>query len=360
MNGKINLLIIEPNALIRRTLHRYFEHSEVIRVMGKAHDAKIAKEKTSAIMPDFIIFDSDDDYENDLVYLKSIVGGFFIPIIFFSSKDIEEVGQKALELGSLDWGYIKKPMSNLVDETIRLFPNFDQKLKELILSSKMRIDRLVVAPRSPKLSLKSKNIFEKREPYSWPKKNFCEPIICIGASTGGTTALLKIFSELPTNMPGIIAVIHMPVQFTGSFAARLNQLCAINVVEAQQHLEIKRGQAVIAAGDRHLEIRNFENTIFTVFGGDNPVNGHCPSVDVLFKSVAQKLGSSSVGVILTGMGRDGADGLKEIYSSGGLTIAQDESSSVVFGMPKCAIENGSVKEVLSLSEIPRRLISLFT
>ena len=147
----------------------------------------------------------------------------------------------------------------------------------------------------------------------------------------------------------------MPVHFTGSFAARLDKLCEINVVEAKDRQEIKCGQVIIARGDKHLRVKKIGNRIFTELGGSEQVNGHCPSVDVLFKSVADELGASGVGVILTGMGKDGAVGLGEIRRSGGLTIAQDERSSAVYGMPKAAVENGAVQELLPLDKISLKL-----
>ncbi len=353
----INILIIEPNALIRQTLHRYFRNSQVFKVIGKAHDAKIANIRTHSVLPDIIIFDYADSHESNLNHLKNIFSGFFIPILFFSTKSLEEVSQIASELGSLDWSLIEKPNASLANETTRLLPEIEKQLRELYLSSIMRIENFKKSNKANRNYITSIKKLNSAKPISKQKKVdlICDKVISIGASTGGTTALLKIFSSLPKSIPGIVAVIHMPIRFTGSFAARLDKLCEISIVEAKDRQEIKCGQVIIARGDRHLRVKKIGNRIFTELGGTEQVNGHCPSVDVLFKSIADELGASGVGVILTGMGKDGAAGLGEIMRSGGLTIAQDEGSSAVYGMPKAAVDDGAVQELLPLDKIASRL-----
>ena len=353
----INILIIEPNALIRQTLHRYFKNSKVFKVIGKAHDAKLAKIRAESVLPDIIIFDYADNDESSLANLKEIFNGFFIPVVFFSTKSLEEVSKIANELGSLDWSLIKKPNTSLADGTTRLLPEIEKQLNELHLSSIMRIENFKKSNQGTRNSTTSFKKLNLSKPVSKKKKEdiICDKVISFGASTGGTTALLKIFSSLPKSIPGIVAVIHMPIRFTGSFAARLDKLCEIDVVEAMDRQEIKCGQVIIARGDRHLRVKKIGNRIFTELGGTEQVNGHCPSVDVLFKSVADELGASGVGVILTGMGKDGAAGLGDIMRSGGLTIAQDEGSSAVYGMPKAAVDDGAVQELLPLDEIASRL-----
>ena len=184
-------------------------------------------------------------------------------------------------------------------------------------------------------------------------------LITIGASTGGTEALAKLFHLLPENMPGIVVVQHMPPVFTKMYADRLNKELPFTVVEAGDNAQIKPHCIYIAPGDRHLTVKKRGSAYFTVLGGTDKVSGHCPSVDVLFNSVANEAGKLSVGIILTGMGADGAKGLLQMRQKGAYTIGQDEASSVVFGMPKKAYENGAVIRQAGLADIPKVLVSHF-
>ena len=364
----LNLLIIEPNPLIRRTLHEFYSNSLDFSIIGKLHDASSAERRTWGLVPDILIFDVSDDFKNDIEALRSAFAGFYIPILFFSNQSDEFLSNISNRLGSLDWDVINKPTIKIVQNTTLLIPTITKKLRDLNLSAKMRIKALTkkkVAkntihqadvhransrlPQHTSPSQTTSLSFEKR-------RRFNNKIIAVGASTGGTTALLNIFSSLPADFPGIVAVIHMPVEFTGSFAERLNSLCEISVKEAQDGDLIKPGQALLARGDKQLVVSKSSGSFSVRFSGNQLVNGHCPSVDVLFSSVAQVIGEKAIGVILTGMGKDGAAGLGEIKSAGGWTIAQDQSSSIVFGMPKAAIEAGYASSVFSLSDIPSELV----
>jgi len=360
MHTQINILIIEPNVLIRQTVYEYFNKSKQFNIVGKAHDAKIALSKAYEMVPDIIIVDFSNDFQNEMESLKQLLSDSFVPIIFFSNREKVQVSQIASELVSINWSLIKKPSANLINETILLMPKLEQQIRHLHLEATMRFDKFY---RPSDIHPRKLNTTEIHHPKitsvdvasaNQRRKN----LIALGASTGGTTALLKILSSLPVSIPGIVAVIHMPHQFTGAFAKRLNSLCKINVVEATNNQQIISGQAIIAPGNRQLYVRQIKNKYYTEFGGTDLVNGHCPSVDVLFKSVADEVGKNSVGVILTGMGKDGSEGVAAIHKMGGFTIAQDRLSSAVFGMPKAAVDSGCVREVISLSKIPARLIGL--
>lgn len=364
----VNLLIIEPNALIRRTLHDFYGQGSGFSIIGKLHDASTIERRTLGVVPDILIFDAEDNFDDDVEALKTTFGGFLIPILFFSNKSETLLFEIANRLGSLDWDVIQKPSIKIVQNTTLLIPSITKKLRDLNSSAKMRIEALS-KQKSTKLR-HGKDIAystdadkyrytstEKQVPPN-PKKRIISDnkIVAIGTSTGGTTALLNIFSSLPPDFPGIVAVIHMPVDFTGSFAARLDSLCEISVKEAKDGDLILPGQALLARGDKHLEVSNISGSFAVRVAGNHLVNGHCPSVDVLFSSVAQVIGQKAVGVILTGMGKDGANGLGEIKLAGGWTIAQNKSSSVVFGMPKVAIDEGHASSVYSLDDIPNELI----
>ena len=264
----LNLLIIEPNALIRRTLHDFYGEGSDFSIIGKLHDASTIEKRTLGVVPDILIFDAQDNFDNDVEALKTTFGGFLIPILFFSNKSETLLSKIANRLGSLDWDVIQKPSIKIVQNTTLLIPSITKKLRDLNLSAKMRIEALS-KQKSTKVSHgkdithikeaeKYRYASTKKQVASNPNKRIIpnNKIVAIGTSTGGTTALLNIFSSLPPDFPGIVAVIHMPVDFTGSFAARLDSLCEISVKEAKDGDLILPGQALLARGERHLEVSN--------------------------------------------------------------------------------------------------------
>ena len=362
MRRQIKLLIIEPNVLIRKTLHNFFADLSGFKVIGQVHDAQIALSKASLNFPDIIIFDVVGNDENEIATLKNLLADLSIPVIFFSNMREEKIAKNAARLGCIDWSIVKKPTTNVKNGTILALPQLKKVLKQLHLRSTMRLENfkstfnstkkclLTTSTAGPDAKSQSHRMFNAMSPK----------LIAIGASTGGAAALLKILSSLPTHMPGIVVVIHMPANFTNSFAARLNQLCEIKVLEARDEQEIMAGQAIIAPGNRHVRVKKNGNKVYTELGSSDPVGGFCPSVDVLFKSVAMNVGEASSGVILTGMGKDGTEGMGQIMRYGGLTIAQDRGTSAVYGMPKSAIAAGFVKEIIPLNEIAKRLIKEFS
>ena len=351
---KIKLLVIEPNALIRQTLNKYFIKSPNYKVICSVSTIKIALEKAKNVIPDIVVFDCVDYTQDDILIWEKKFEGVSVPVLFFSMQSEEKLFKLATLLRCLDWMKIDKPDRNLERETIGLLPKFEELLWNLVLSSRVPIKYFDVARPTDRMPYPNK--FERVINSSIKKwgKNTAK-IISIGASTGGTTALLNILSKLPKTTPGILVVIHMPGRFIGAFAKRLNEHCQIDVFEAQDNQEVKMGQALVAPGDRHLRIQRTRTGFITNLAGSELQNGHCPSVDVLFDSVAAEAGGSCIGVLLTGMGKDGAMGLVKINRCGGITLVQDEKTSVVFGMAKSAIELGGVQNILPLNEIPEFL-----
>ena len=362
MRRQIKLLIIEPNVLIRKTLHNFFSDLSGFKVIGQVHDAHIALSKAYYACPDLIIFDVASNDENEIGALKNLLSNFFIPVIFFSNMREEKIAKSAAHLGCIDWSIVKKPTTDLENGTILALPQLKKVLKQLHLRSTMRLENFKPTFKSTKKCFLTTSTVEpsvkNQDHRTFNAKS--PKLIAIGASTGGAAALLKILSSLPTHMPGIVVVIHMPANFTNSFADRLNKLCDIKVLEAREDLEIMAGQAIIAPGNRHVRVKKNGNKLYTELGSSDPVGGFCPSVDVLFKSVAINVGKASSGVILTGMGKDGTEGLGQIMRYGGLTIAQDRGSSAVYGMPKSAIAAGFAREIISLNKIAKRLIKEFS
>jgi two-component system chemotaxis response regulator CheB len=253
-----------------------------------------------------------------------------------------ETTLRALELGAVD--FVTKPKIDVADGTVQLAGEIIEKVKAAAAARVKRVRELATRPKRP---LASRALAKSTH-----------QVIAVGASTGGTEALRDFIEPLPADSPGIVIVQHMPEKFTRSFAERLNGLCAVRVKEAEDGDRILPGHVLIAAGNYHMEVyRSGAEYRVRVFSGE-PVNRHRPSVDVLFDSCAKHLGANAVGVILTGMGADGARGLLKMRQAGARTIAQDEASCVVFGMPREAIAMGAAEEILPLRDIPAAALRL--
>ena len=362
MTKVIKLNIIENNALIRKVLTDYFKNISDINILGRWQSVQLATSKVYQEKPDVIIYGCENINSKNILKLINFFKGANIPILFFLMESEHLHFSVAKIMLDNEWGILPKPSTNLVNKTTRLLPLIETKVRELTYLSKINLHRF----NKSKHFQCSENLREveptERELVKFKRSDqTCSltRLIAIGASTGGTEALSKILPRLPTSIPGIVIVIHMPERFTKGFAARLNSLSKIKVVEARNPTLIECGKAIIASGGFHLKIEKKGSSFMAIPCGKDRFNGHCPSVDVLFTSVATVVGQGSVGVILTGMGKDGAEGLKKIKNHGGLSLAQDESTSIVFGMPKKAIEIGGVQEVLPLQDIAERLIREF-
>ncbi len=342
VNNKIKVLIVDDSAVIRQILTEILNQADDIEVVGTAQDPIFAMNKIKSLKPDVITLDVEMPRMDGLTFLEELMKTSPIPVLMVSAltQRGNETTLRALELGAID--YIPKPRIDISKGVIQLGEEIIRKVR---IAAKARV----------RTGSSHKKTESKPLPSGF-KLTTTDRIIAIGASTGGTQAVTEIITALPESTPGIVIVQHMPPMFTRSFAERLNAISKLDVKEACTGDRIIRGSVLIAPGNKHLTIRRNGAMYYTEVKDGPMVNFVRPSVDVLFNSVAEYVGGNAVGVILTGMGEDGAKGLLEMKKTGAFTIAQDEASSVVFGMPKRAIEIGAVKKVAPLEEIPRIIL----
>lgn len=349
---KIKVLIIDDSAVVRQTLSTIIAGERDIEVINTAPNPIIGEKKIAAQKPDVIVLDIEMPQMDGLTFLKKLMAENPIPTIICSSKT-EKGGQNALtaiELGAVD--IVTKPKVGtrefLQESSIRIC---DVIRAAATTKAKVR-KRVPQGPVAPKLTADA-ILAKSNRPLSI---DTTEKIVVVGASTGGTEALRVFLEMMPANSPGIVIVQHMPEHFTKSFAERLNGLCKIEVKEAENNDVVYPGRALIAPGNKHLLLKR-QGARYYVETKDGPlVCRHKPSVDVLFRSAARYSGPNTVGVIMTGMGDDGARGMKEMKEAGAYNIAQDEKTCVVFGMPNEAIKRGGVDTVLPLKNIADELI----
>jgi two-component system chemotaxis response regulator CheB len=337
---KTKVLIVDDSALIRQVLADLLSHDPQLEVVGAASDPYVAWDKIKALKPDVLTLDVEMPRMDGLAFLERLMRVRPMPVVMVSSlteKGCENT-LRALELGAID--FVTKPKIDIKNGTVGLADEIIAKLK-IAARAKVRPRQKLDAGAQARL-----NALRSEAPAKGSQK-----VIAIGASTGGTEALREVLTALPADAPGIVIVQHMPEHFTRAFAQRLDKLCQIRVQEARDGDRVLPGHALIAPGNFHMRVhRNGAHYNVEVFMGE-PVNRHRPSVDVLFHSCARHLGPNSVGVIMTGMGDDGARGLLAMRRAGARTVAQDEASSVVFGMPKEAIELGAVHDVVGLNRM---------
>lgn len=358
---KIRVLIVDDSAVVRQTLQKVLESDPEITVIGTASDPYIAATKIRHEVPDVITLDIEMPRMDGLTFLRKIMSQHPIPVVVISSLAAQgaETTFKALEYGALE--IIHKPSLSIKSFLEESHITICDQVKA---AAQARLKRRSVKPITstlPKVpaKLSADAVLQKnrmRAAQSLIKTT--ERVVAVGASTGGTEALRVFLEALPLDAPGIVVVQHMPELFTKTFANRLNELCQITVKEAENGDSVIRGRALIAPGNSHMILRRSGARYYVEIRDGELVNRHRPSVDVLFRSVAQYAGANSIGFLMTGMGADGAQGLLEIRESGGHTIAQDERSCVVFGMPKEAIKLGAAQEVISLSHFASRLMQL--
>jgi two-component system, chemotaxis family, protein-glutamate methylesterase/glutaminase len=353
--SKIRVLIIDDSALVRQMLSEILASDRSIEVVGTASDPYIARDKIKKLNPDVLTLDVEMPRMDGITFLRNLMRLHPMPVVMVSSLTARgaEVTMQALEIGAVD--FVSKPKTDLAH-------TLDQYSEELIdkvkAAANARIHRdsvqeITSLKVEPKLSADA--ILEPRHATHFKTT---ERIIAIGASTGGTEAIKEVLIRMPANGPGIVITQHMPEAFTASFAQRLDSLSPMTVLEAKDGMQIIPGHAFIAPGNHHLLItRNGARYVCRLNDGP-PVNRHRPSVDVLFRSVAENVGPNAVGIILTGMGDDGALGMKEMHDAGIQTLAQDEKSSVVWGMPGSAFKLGGVDELLSIDRVAGRALAL--
>ncbi|MFN8259214.1 MAG: chemotaxis response regulator protein-glutamate methylesterase [Bacteroidales bacterium] len=351
---KIKLLIVDDSAVVRNALTEIFNSDPEIEVMGTASDPYIAAKKIQQEVPDVISLDIEMPRMDGLTFLRKIMSQHPIPVVVISSLTEKgtQTALKALEYGAVE--IILKPQftSRQSIEESRI------KLCDIVkAASQSRIKRKSIVKQmtvEPKLSADA--VILKTRTFSLPQTT--DIVVAVGASTGGTEALRVFLEALPVDAPGIVIVQHMPEHFTRSFANRLNDLCKISVKEAEDGDSVLQGKALIAPGNKHTLLRRSGAKYFVEVKDGPLVNRHRPSVDVLFRSTALYAGSNAIGVIMTGMGDDGAKGLLEMKEAGAKTIAQDEKSCIVFGMPKEAIKLGAADTILPLEQISAHVLNL--
>lgn len=349
MVKKIKVLIVDDSAVVRKILSAGLSKDHEIEVVGTAADPFIARDKIINLKPDVITLDVEMPQMDGISFLQRLMTYYPLPVIMVSSLTQAgcETTLKALEVGALD--FVAKPSLDVSHTLDEIVTELAEKIKE-----------------SANVKVRKKEYFKNTVSKNTTRQtatnhaliNSTHKIIAIGASTGGTEALKEVLVQMPPNAPGILIVQHMPQLFTKSFADRLNSLCSLEVREAKDGDSIIPGLALIAPGNYHMELRRNGARYYVTTNQEPPVRRHRPSVEVLFESVFKYAGANAVGVIMTGMGDDGANGLLKMKGAGAKTVAQDEASCVVFGMPKEAIKLGAVDTVVPLNKISPTILSL--
>jgi len=355
MSGKIRVLIVDDSAVVRQTLTDILESDPEIEVLGAASDPFVAARRIQQEVPDVITLDVEMPRMDGITFLRKIMAQRPIPVVMCSSlvEARSETLMQALEAGAVD--ILLKPKldtrQGLLESRIRICDTIKG-------AARARLNR-GPRPRAEPRAVEKKLTADAMLPPPSTRHAMArttESVICIGASTGGTEALREVLEALPADCPGIVVVQHMPERFTAAFAHRLNGICAVEVKEAADGDTVLRGRVLIAPGARHMLLRR-SGARYHVEVKDGPlVSRHRPSVDVLFRSAAQYAGGNATGIIMTGMGDDGARGLLEMRKAGAHTVAQDEATSVVFGMPKEAIALGAVEKVLPLESLAAEIL----
>ena len=346
MSEAIKVLVVDDSALMRKMIPQMLERDAGIRVVGTAMDGAFALEKAAELKPDVITLDLDMPRMNGIDALRQITKTQRLPVIVVSAHTTEGANTtfKALAMGAFD--FITKPAHGAGQHIDEIATQLTAKIRAAAGARKLPANVLAV----PEFQKVKKIARRKAAPSR---------VIAIGVSTGGPNAVQYVLSRLPAEFSGSILVVqHMPEGFTEMFAKRLDATCAIDVKEAKSGDLLLAGRALICPGNRHMKVRRAALGDMVVLSDEERVNGHRPSVDVLFRSVAEEFRTESAGILMTGMGEDGAEGLGLIQSAGGMTIAQSAESCVVYGMPRAAIERGYALRVSSLETIPSAIQSL--
>jgi two-component system chemotaxis response regulator CheB len=345
----IRVLIVDDSRMIRDVLTDILREHPDIKVVGAAADAYEARDMIRDLKPDVITLDVEMPKMNGLEFLDRLMRARPTPVVMISSftERGSEVTFRALELGAVE--FVTKPKLN--EETP---DDYGRLIADKIRAASTA--RLRPPRRAPGLAPAAAPVAVVKRPLPRGVKTTSK-LIAVGASTGGTEALREFLVGMPADCPGIVIVQHMPENFTRMFAERLNNLCEITVKEAEHNDPVLPGHAYVAPGGKHLWVKRDEGQLLAKLSTEPPMNLHRPSVDFLFLSVAQYVGADAIGVIMTGMGRDGAQGMLKMKQAGSWNIAQDEASSVIFGMPKEAIDIGAVHDVAHLDRLRDRVLA---
>lgn len=361
MSNKIKVLVIDDSALVRKMLTEILSADRGIEVVGTAADPLIAREKIKQLNPDVLTLDVEMPRMDGISFLSNLMRLRPMPVVMVSTLTEEgaEITLDALELGAID--FITKPKIDFSNTIQEYSEELVEKIK-VAASATVRAtsDKKQTSSNVKKLEVQKKNTADAILQLNSGKRNYklTDTIIAIGASTGGTEAIKDVLIDMPPSSPGIVVTQHIPEKFSASFAQRMDKVSPMKVHEATEGQQILPGHVYIAPGDKHLLIERSGARYICRLNDGPPVNRHKPSVNVLFRSVANQVGQNAIGVILTGMGDDGAEGLLEMKQTGAITIAQDEQSSVVWGMPGEAVKRNAADDILSLNKIASRLITL--
>lgn len=353
--AKTRVIVVDDSALVRSMLTEIINRQPDMECIAAAADPLVAREMIRNMNPDVITLDVEMPRMDGIDFLSKLMRLRPMPVVMVSTLTERgaDVTLKALELGAID--FVAKPKIGVADGLRQLADDITDKIR---IASKARINRLPAAPSAATHASATTPGAAVVKPSGGVTMGrlSTEKLVFIGASTGGTEATKEVLMALPADFPGVVITQHMPPGFTRNYAARLDSLCKISVKEAQDGERILPGHAYIAPGGLHLSVeRSGANYIARVQDGD-PVNRHKPSVEVLFKSAARVVGPNALGIMLTGMGADGAKAMREMRDAGAYCVAQDEASCVVFGMPREAIAAGAVQEVLPLNKIANHVV----
>ena len=332
ISKKIKVLIIDDSLVFRESIAEGIVKDSTIEVVGKAADAYQARDKILECAPDVLVLDVEMPKMSGIDFLKQLMPQYPLPVVVCSSLNSNVF--EALRAGAVD--FVNKP-----DSAAR--GNFDSFINELVIKIKIAS--------TAKMGFAKKDYVPVHDPDSSGRSR--KTVIAIGASTGGTEAIFNVIKLFPRDMPGVVVVQHMPPVFTRMFAERLNNTCPMEVAEAKDGDRVKPGKVLIAPGSFQMRLKKNSSGYYVSIAEGEKVSGHCPSVDVLFSSVAEAAGKDAVGIILTGMGSDGAKGLLEMKKRGAFTVGQDESSCVVYGMPMVAFNIGAVQKQAPLGAVAK-------
>jgi len=349
MAGKVKVLIVDDSASMRQTLADIVAEDAELEVIGTASDPFVAARRLQEQIPDVIILDVEMPRMDGITFLRKLMAQHPIPVVMCSSltEKGSETLMQALDAGAVD--VILKPRVDTRQHLLEARVAICDTVKGAARARLARLPGAGIRRIDSGKKLSADVMMPPPSPTAMARTT--DKVVCIGASTGGTESLRVVLEELPQDAPGIVVVQHMPEKFTEAFARRLNSLCTVEVKEAEDGDAVLRGRVLIAPGNRHLMLQR-SGARYRVAVKDGPlVSRHRPSVDVLFRSAANAAGANAVGIIMTGMGDDGARGLLEMRQAGARTLAQDEASCVVFGMPKEAIGRGAAERVVPLVHI---------
>ena len=344
---RIKVLIIDDSALVRNILSQGLALDPEIEVVGTASDPYAARDKIVALAPDVLTLDVEMPRMDGVEFLRLLMPQYPLPVLMVSSLTGrgKQITLDALEAGAVD--FMTKPSADVSRGMSEMLSELREKVKAVSRANvsgwkQSESERAVARQPLPCRKLTASS----------------EKIVAIGASTGGTQALQKVLTRLPAAAPAVVIVQHMPAGFTQMFADRLNDLCAMSVKEAEPGDRITAGRVLIAPGDKHLKVVREGGVYFTQIMDGEKVCGHRPSVEVMFRSMAEHVGEHAVGVVMTGMGSDGADGLLAMRNKGARTLAQDEATSVVYGMPKEAYSRGGAEKLYPIDQIADAILDL--